>query len=117
MQDDTGKRACFLATLGFTQWKLREEYSQGLQSDSAVSEGGHKHNGVTISLPGLSVALGEDIRLALQELGLEECLVEEDQERKLVVRQDGEVHLALTSDELGSPQGKRRLWSALREVA
>ncbi|BDY03594.1 hypothetical protein [Ferrimonas sp. YFM] len=117
MKGDTGQRARFLATLGFTQWQLREEYSEGTQSDTVASEGQHKHHGLTISVQGLSEALSDDIKLALHLLDLTESLVEEGAGGKLVVCQDGEVHLALTSDELGSPRGKRRLWSVLREVA
>ncbi|WP_028110485.1 hypothetical protein [Ferrimonas futtsuensis] len=117
MQDDTGQRARYLATLGFSQWTLREEYSEGSKSDSAGSEGVPQHPELTITLPGLCEALDEDIRLALRELDLGECRVQCGDGRNLEVRQGGEVHLALTAEELGSSEGKRRLWSVLRKVA
>lgn len=117
MQDNTAQRARYLATLGLTQWQLREEYSEGPQSDTVASEDQHKHQGVTISLPGLSEALSDDIKLALHLLALTESLVEEGAGGKLVVQQNEEVHLAMTPDELKTVAGKRRLWLALREVA
>ncbi|TKB49496.1 hypothetical protein FCL40_09245 [Ferrimonas sediminicola] len=111
MRDDSGRRACFLATLGFNQWRLRDEYQDELLSDP--EDAGADAKVVRVRVSGLAEPLMQDLTLAMALLGLGVPVESAGRDAAVEIIRAGQPAGSVDGVTLATAEGKRRLWRLL----